>query len=195
MNAPESPCRMRPSIRKVPPRPPDGARPTSSEPAILSTKPHCTTRTRPKRSARLPITTMKMPEKSAVIETAMFMTVVSTPRSSAITGEIFSVVCANSQKASTPKMMPKRTRSLPTKSVCERASVVTVASDYLMGGLVMTPEEANQTRTLASTGASAGVYAGAVVLARRERISTASTALCHGLGRKCFSAVTIRASA
>jgi len=44
----------------------------------------------------------------------MFITLDSIPRSSAITGEMFSVVCANSQNASTPKMMPNRTRSFPT---------------------------------------------------------------------------------
>ena len=60
------------------------------------------------------MTTMKIPENSAVIDTAMFITVVSIPRSSAITGEMFSIVCANSQNASTPKMMPNKTRSFPT---------------------------------------------------------------------------------
>ena len=57
---------------------------------------------------------MKMPENSAVIDTAMFITLVSIPRSSAITGAMFSVVWANSQNARTPKMMPNRTRSFPT---------------------------------------------------------------------------------
>jgi len=35
---------------------------------------------------------MKMPENSAVMDTAMFITLVVTPRSSAITGAMFSVV-------------------------------------------------------------------------------------------------------
>src|SRR6186997_3151289 len=56
---------------------------------------------------------MKMPENSAVIDTAVFMTLVATPRSAAIAGAIFRVVCANSQKASTPRMMPKRSLSSP----------------------------------------------------------------------------------
>src|SRR5688500_8167331 len=115
MNAPDRPWRMRPSVRKAEARLPDGANPTSNEPMMLSTKPTCTIFTRPKRSARLPMTTMKMPENNAVIDTAMFITLVSMPRSSAITGEMFSVVCANSQNARTPKMMPNRTRSFPTK--------------------------------------------------------------------------------
>ena len=82
MNAPDSPWRMRPSIRNAEARLPDGANPTSSEPMMLRTKPICTTFTRPNRSARLPMTTMKMPENSAVIDTAMFITLVSIPRSS-----------------------------------------------------------------------------------------------------------------
>ena len=57
---------------------------------------------------------MKIPENNAVIDTAMFIRFVSIPRSRAITGEMFRVVCANSQNASTPKMMPNRTRSFPT---------------------------------------------------------------------------------
>ncbi len=81
---------------------------------MLRMKPIIVMRTRPRRSARPPTTTMKMPEKSAVIETAMFMTLVSTPRSSAMTGEMFSVVCAKSQKPRTPKMIPNRTLSFPT---------------------------------------------------------------------------------
>lgn len=80
---------------------------------MLSTKPHCTMRTRPTRSAKPPMTTMKMPEKSAVMDTAMFMTLVPTPRSSAMTGAMFSVVWAKSQNASTPRIMPKRILSLP----------------------------------------------------------------------------------
>jgi hypothetical protein len=106
---------MRPSIRNTDARLPAGASPTSSEPAMLRTKPICTIFTRPNRSARLPTTTMKMPENSAVIDTAMFIRLMPIPRSFAIAGEMFSVVWANSQKANTPKMMPNSTRSLPTK--------------------------------------------------------------------------------
>jgi len=113
MNAPEKPWQMRPSIRKVDPIAPVGASAISSEPAIEKTKPHWTILTRPMRSASPPMTTMKMPENSAVMETAMFISDCWTPRSWAISGEIFSVVWANSQKARTPRMMPKRSLSFP----------------------------------------------------------------------------------
>ena len=43
---------------------------------MLNAKPHIRIFTRPSRSARPPMTTMKMPENSAVIDTAMFMTFV-----------------------------------------------------------------------------------------------------------------------
>ena len=56
---------------------------------------------------------MKMPENSAVMDTAMFMTFVATARSAAIAGAMLRVVWANSQKASTPRMMPKRSLSSP----------------------------------------------------------------------------------
>ena len=72
---------MRPSISSGTASAPDGAIPTSSEPTMLSTNPHIKIFTRPTRSARPPTTTMKMPENSAVIDTAMFMTLVATPRS------------------------------------------------------------------------------------------------------------------
>ena len=51
---------------------------------MLKTKPHMRIFTRPSRSARPPMTTMKMPENRAVIETAMFMTFVATLRAAAI---------------------------------------------------------------------------------------------------------------
>jgi hypothetical protein len=51
--------------------------PTSSEPTMLRMNPHQIF-TRPTRSARPPITTMKMPENNAVMDTAMFMTLVAT---------------------------------------------------------------------------------------------------------------------
>jgi hypothetical protein len=57
---------------------------------------------------------MKIPENSAVIETAMFITLISIPRSSAIVEAMFRVVWAKSQKARTPRMIPKRSRSFPT---------------------------------------------------------------------------------
>ena len=80
---------------------------------MLKTKPHIRIFTRPTRSARPPTTTMKMPENSAVIDTAMFMTLVATLRSAAIAGAMLRVVWANSQNASTPRMMPKRSLSSP----------------------------------------------------------------------------------
>ena len=52
------------------------------------------------------MTTMKMPENSAVIDMAMFITLVSIFRSDAMVGPMFSVVWANSQNASTPRMIP-----------------------------------------------------------------------------------------
>ena len=80
---------------------------------MLNTKPHMRTFTRPSRSARPPMTTMKMPENRAVIDTAMFMTLVATLRSAAIAGAMLRVVWANNQKANTPRMMPKRSLSSP----------------------------------------------------------------------------------
>ena len=77
------------------------------------TKPHIRTLTRPTRSARPPMTTMKMPENSAVIDTAMFMTLVEMLRSAAIAGAMLRVVWANSQNARTPRMIPKRSLSSP----------------------------------------------------------------------------------
>src|SRR5690349_10539877 len=77
MQAAESPWQIRPPIRKVEASaPPEGAKPTTSEPTMLRAKPHCTTFTRPTRSASPPITTMKIPENSEVIETAMFITLI-----------------------------------------------------------------------------------------------------------------------
>jgi hypothetical protein len=81
---------------------------------MLRMKPHCTVFTRPIRSASPPMTTTKMPENNAAMDTAMFITLVSTPRSVAMVGAIFSVVWAKSQKASTPRIMPNRSRSVPT---------------------------------------------------------------------------------
>src|SRR5690606_17190367 len=68
---------------------------------------------RPMRSATPPITTMKIPENRAVMATAMFMVSAVTPRSRLMSGAMFRVVWANSQKAMTPMMMPKRSLSLP----------------------------------------------------------------------------------
>lgn len=113
MNAPDRPWQIRPSISKVPPIAPDGASPTSSEPTIENPKPSISILTRPTLSARPPMTTMKMPENSAVIDTAMFMNDCSSCRSAAMVGAMFSVVWANSQNASTPRMIPNSNRSLP----------------------------------------------------------------------------------
>jgi hypothetical protein len=113
MHAADNPWQMRPAMRKAGASAPEGAKPTSRAPAMPSRKPHCTTLTRPARSATPPSTTMKMPEKRAVMDTAMFITLVGTPRSADIAGEMLSTVCANSQKASTPRIMPNSRRSLP----------------------------------------------------------------------------------
>ena len=69
---------MRPSISSGTASAPGGAMPTSSEPTMLRMNPHIRIFTRPTRSARPPTTTMKMPENNAVIDTAMFMTLVAT---------------------------------------------------------------------------------------------------------------------
>ena len=69
------------------------------------------------RSARPPITTMNMPENSAVTATAMFIRLASRPRSFCIAGAMFSVVWANSQNAITPMIIPNNRRSLPLKGV------------------------------------------------------------------------------
>lgn len=59
--------------------------------------------------------TMKMPENSAVMATAMFIVVGARPSSSPMSGAMLSVVWANSQNVSTPRTMPNSTRSLPAK--------------------------------------------------------------------------------
>ena len=74
MQAAESPWQMRPSINKGTASAPDGANPTMSEPTMLRMKPICTIFTRPTRSAPPPMTTMKIPENSAAIDTAMVIT-------------------------------------------------------------------------------------------------------------------------
>ena len=52
------------------------------------------------------MTTMKMPENSAVMATAMFIMLASRPRSFCMAGAMFRVVCAKSQNVMTPRMMP-----------------------------------------------------------------------------------------
>src|SRR5437868_3812770 len=132
MQAPESPWQMRPTSKEVDANAPDGARPTRREPTMLRTKPHCTTFTRPTRSASPPRTTIKMHENSAVMDTAMFITLIGIPRSVAIVDAIFSVVWANSQNARTPRMMPNRSRSLPTYAAfASGLSVVEVVTRHL----------------------------------------------------------------
>jgi hypothetical protein len=56
---------------------------------------------------------MKMPENSAVMDTAMFMTLGRAPRSAPTLGAMFSMVWANRQKLRTPRIMPTSSRSLP----------------------------------------------------------------------------------
>ncbi len=132
MQAADRPWQMRPAVSSTAASGPEGASPTRSAPMMPSTKPAWTTRTRPTQSARPPMTTMKMPEKRAVIETAMFMTLVSRSRSAAMIGAMLSVVWANSQKARTPKIMPNRSRSLPILAPSARAVVAAcVASTSL----------------------------------------------------------------
>lgn len=56
MHAADNPSQMRPAMRNADARAPVGAKATSSAPTIPNRKPHCTTFTRPLRSANPPIT-------------------------------------------------------------------------------------------------------------------------------------------
>lgn len=124
INAPDNPCKIRPNMSVVSAMGPAGENPTNKEPTILKMNPRRTVRTRPQRSAKFPKTTMKIPENKAVIDTAIFIMLVSTPSSSAMTGAIFNVVWANSQNANTPKIIPKSRRSLPLKGAAAAEGVV-----------------------------------------------------------------------
>ena len=53
---------------------PEGEIAMRSDPRILKARPALVSRTRPSRSARLPATTMKIPENRAVMLTAMLFT-------------------------------------------------------------------------------------------------------------------------
>ena len=121
MQAPDRPCSARPDSRKYNATAPPGAKPINSDPIILSTKPAITILTRPIRSAKPPMKTMKMPENSAVMATAIFIRLVSSPRSFCMSGAMFSVVWANSQKVSTPIIMPKSNLSFPLNPVAASA--------------------------------------------------------------------------
>ena len=94
----------------------------SSEPAIDSPKPSRMMRMRPSRSARPPITTVKMPENSEVSDTATFIVPEATPRSRRMSGATFSMVWANSQKVTSPAIMPNSSRSLPWKAAAGGAA-------------------------------------------------------------------------
>jgi hypothetical protein len=84
---------------------------------MLSTKPAITIFTRPIRSAKPPIQTMKIPENNAVIPTAVFIRLVSSARSFCMSWAMFSVVCANNQNAETPMMMPNSNLSFSLNPV------------------------------------------------------------------------------
>lgn len=75
------PCTARPVSSSGIDRLPRGAKPISNAPTILSTKPHITIFTRPKRSAKPPNTTVSMPENRAVMATAIFIISASSPKS------------------------------------------------------------------------------------------------------------------
>ena len=92
---------------------PGGVKPTSNEPTILKTKPILIIFNLPTRSASPPMTTIKIPENKEVIDTAMFIIAVSIRRSFTMSTLMFNVVCANSQNAKTPRIMPNRSLSLP----------------------------------------------------------------------------------
>jgi len=113
MQAADRPWRARPGKMNQGAGAPLGATAIRNEPTMLRRKPILTTLTRPTRSARPPMTTMKMPENRAVIATAMFIRLLSRPRSFCMSGATFNVVWAKSQKVITPRMMPIRSLSVP----------------------------------------------------------------------------------
>ena len=69
MQAAERPWMIRPAMRKTTVS--EGEIAINSDPRILSARPTLVSRTRPRRSAKLPATTMKIPEKRELTLTAM----------------------------------------------------------------------------------------------------------------------------
>src|ERR1044071_4802188 len=69
---------------------------------------------------------MKMPEKRAVMLTAMLVRLSLMRRSSRIAGATFSVVCAKSQKVTTARTIPKMSLSVPRYASAPASAVVEV---------------------------------------------------------------------
>ncbi len=115
---------MRPVIRNV--LVPAGEIAISNEPRMLRASPIKVIFKRPSRSASPPATTMKMPENSAVMLTAMLFRLSLIPNSSRIVGATFSVVCAKSQKVMTARTMPTMSLLAPRCASDVIAAVVDV---------------------------------------------------------------------
>ena len=113
INAAENPCKALPRSNIGTARLPLGDNPTRSEPAIARYNSILKIFTRPTLSANPPITTMKIPEKSAVSYTAMFIVSASTPSASIIAGDTIIIELAKSQKVNTARIKPISTLSVP----------------------------------------------------------------------------------
>ena len=103
---------MRPAIRNI--AVPDGESAIRSEPRILRARPILVSLTRPNWSARPPATTINIPENSAVMLTAMLLSLLVICRSSRMVGATFKVVWAKSQKVTTARTIPRINRLLPS---------------------------------------------------------------------------------
>ena len=104
MQAAERPWMIRPAMRNK--NVPEGEIAMSSDPRILKPSPALVSRTRPMRSARLPAMTIKIPENSAVMLTAMLFKLSLMFRSARIAAAILRVVCAKSQNVTTARTTP-----------------------------------------------------------------------------------------
>jgi hypothetical protein len=105
MQAAEIPWITRPINKNV--AVPTGDRAINSDPRTPKTMPTLVSLTRPNLSARPPAITMTMPENKAVILTAMLLTLSAIRKSSRIVGATFKVVCANNQKVTTARTIPR----------------------------------------------------------------------------------------
>src|ERR1043165_265484 len=113
---------IRPVIKKA--TVPAGEIAIRSEPRTLSAKPTWVIFNRPRRSARPPATTMKIPENRAVMLTAILFRLSLIRNSSRIAGATFSVVCAKSQKLMTARTMPRISLLAPRCVLAVAAAVV-----------------------------------------------------------------------
>jgi hypothetical protein len=125
MHAPDNPWNIRPLISTGAAIAPAGVIPTSTDPMILHKNPILIIFNLPTLSARPPSTTINIPENKVAIETAMFINDVSIRRSLAMSTLMFNMVCANSQKANTPRMIPNNNLSFPLYGIVVILSFVT----------------------------------------------------------------------